>query len=414
MFNLSFFIAKRLYNDKGSKKPVSKLAVNIATLGVGIGLAVMIVTICIVFGFKSEITNKVIGYGADIEVFSINVANTPDSYPINASEAVCKEFRETPGVKLVQKVSNKFGIIKTDVDYKEIILKGLASNYDIQFIKQWLKDGRVPQLNNKEANEIIISQRMASKLNIHTNDKIFAYFFENTVKVRRFKVVGIFSTDMQQFDDNVVYTNIHAVNQLNNWSEDQCSTLEIKIKDFRNLEDSYTEVLHTMHNLKNADGNEYVAYTIKQLYGQIFDWLQLLDLNIWVILALMTLLACLTMISGLLILILEKTSTIGILKAIGAKGMTIRNIFISYAFFIIGRGIVLGYALGIGLSYLQLECKIFTLNPEKYYVSYVPILFNWPVIAALGVATLFICVLTLIGPSFLITSIRPSKAIKFD
>ena len=414
--NFSFFVARRFYIDKEEKKkPVSRLAVNIATWGIGIGLAVMIATICIVLGFKNEISSKVIGFGSDIEIFNISTSDSPESFPINGNTAVCNALLQTKGIKKVQRASNKFGIIKTDADYKGIVFKGIGSDYDTDFLKNYLQQGTIPAYKTgKNENQILISKKVADEMHIKTGDKLFAYFFENSIKVRRFTVCGIYATDMQQFDDNIIYAHLHTINTLNNWTDDQCSTLELKIEDFNQLDDTYSHVLSTVQQLKNTYGDNYAAYTIKQLYAQIFDWLQLLNLNIGVIIVLMAVLACLTMISGLLILILERTATIGILKAIGATNASIRRIFVYYAAFIVTRGIALGYAIGLGAMFVQNYWHIVKLNPEKYYVSSVPVLFNWPVLIGIGIATMVVCIISLIGPSYLVSRILPSRAIKFE
>ena len=307
MSRYTLFIANRLYRDKERREPVSRLATNLATFGIGIGLAVMIVSVCIVLGFKWEISSKVIGFGSDIEILNAQSFSSTESVPIDCSEAVVNEIRHTQGVRSIQRTSRKFGIIKTETDYKGIMFKGIGPEYNAQFIKKNLVEGRFPEYaKEKGQNSIIVSRSVARKMNLKLNDRLFSYFFENSIKVRRFTIVGIFETSMQQFDENVIYTNIYAINQLNKWDDDRCSSLELSVENSEQLDETYTNVLNTIHNLKSADGSEYVVYTVKQLYSQIFDWLKLLDLNIWVIIALMTILSSLTIISGLLILILEK------------------------------------------------------------------------------------------------------------
>ena len=291
----------------------------------------------------------------------------------------------------------------------------LANYYDHTFLGRHITEGKLPvyALGQNE-NEIVISSRLAKEMGLRLGDKVFAYFLEDNVRMRRFHVAGIYNTDMSQFDDNIVLTNLYTVNQLNGWDTYQSSNLELQLNDFAQLDQVYPRVVDVTRDLPAPIGGSYVAYTVKQLYAQIYDWLQLLNLNIWIILGLMIVLASLTMVSGLLILILEKTSTIGILKALGATGRSIRHIFIYYATFIIGRGLILGYALGLGLSFIQYQWHPITLNPEKYYVGHVPILFDWTWIVLLGVGTLVLCVLSLVVPSFVVSNIRPAKAIKFD
>lgn len=413
--NYPFFIARRLYSTKDGKRPVAHLAVRIATLGVAIGLAVMIVTLSIVLGFKNEITEKILGFGAHIEVFNTNASTSPETYPITTDNAVCKQIKDSPGIRSVQRVSSKFGIIKTDEDYKGVMLKGIAEDYDTDFLCSHLVSGQMPAFaKGKNENEIVISKNIADEMRVKQGDKIFTYFIENNMKVRRFHIAAVYSTGMTQFDDNIIVANRYAVNKLNGWSDNQSSELEVKVTDFKKLDETYSELLPRLAGMTDSNGNSYIAYTIRQLYSSIFDWLQLLNLNILVIIILMVCLSSLTIISGLLILILEKTNTIGILKAMGAKGRSIRQVFIYYAVFIVGRGILFGYAAGLGLSYIQYQWHIVALNPEKYYVTYVPILFNWPLLLLLGISTLLVSVIAIIGPSFLIARISPSKAIKLD
>ena len=411
----TLFIARRLYSDKPDRRPVTSLAVRIATVGVGVGLAVMIVSVCIVLGFKHAISEKVSGFAGQIEVYNATSDDSPMSLAIYTSDSVIRALESVPGVKHVQRVSTKFGILKTDQDYKGIVFKGLGPHYDHTFLGRHITEGKLPvyALGQNE-NEIVISSRLAKEMGLRLGDKVFAYFLEDNVRMRRFHVAGIYNTDMSQFDDNIVLTNLYTVNQLNGWDTYQSSNLELQLNDFAQLDQVYPRVVDVTRDLPAPIGGSYVAYTVKQLYAQIYDWLQLLNLNIWIILGLMIVLASLTMVSGLLILILEKTSTIGILKALGATGRSIRHIFIYYATFIIGRGLILGYALGLGLSFIQYQWHPITLNPEKYYVGHVPILFDWTWIVLLGIGTLVLCVLSLVVPSFVVSNIRPAKAIKFD
>ena len=413
--NYPFFIARRLYFSRDGKKPVSHLAVHIATLGVCIGLAVMILTICVVCGFKNEITEKILGFGAHIEVFNTNASSSPETFPINTDASSCQRIKSVTGIESLQRVSSKFGIIKTNEDYKGIMFKGIGEDYNTRFLKQHLVSGSLPKFSkDKNENDILISKSVESEMNLKQGDKVFAYFLENSMRIRRFHIVGIYSTDMSQFDDNVVIANRYAVNRLNKWSDYQSSELEITVTDFNQVDHIYSNLLPKLAGIVDQNGNTYIGYTIKQLYSNIFDWLQLLNLNILVIIILMICLSSLTIISGLLILILEKTNTIGILKAMGAKGQSIRRIFIYYAILIVGRGILFGYAVGLGLSFVQYRWHIISLNPDKYYVGHVPIQFNWLLLILLGIGTLLISIIAIIGPSYVIARIRPTKAIKLD
>ena len=414
MFNYALHIARRLYKDSCNKKPVSQLATNIAVCGIATGLTVMIVSLCVVLGFKNEISSRIIDFGSDIQIMHIHSTSSPESYPINSSKDFVNTLQKILGIEKIERSSNIFGLIKTNTDYKGLYFKGICPENTSTFLKKNIVAGRMPNFSKKEdLNSVLVSQSILHKLNLKLNDKIYTYFFDNSIKVRRFNIIGVFDTNMQQFDDNIIYTNLYTVNQIKKWNENQCSTLEIKIDHKESADKICSDILSAMRSMKNYDTSDLVIYTIKQLYSQIFDWLNLLDLDTLVILVLMTILACLTMTSGLLILILEKTSTIGILKSTGATNGAIRKIFIYYAIFITSRGILWGYVIGLGISFIQYNWHIISMDASKYYVSYVPILFNWPLILILGFSTFTICIVSLLGPSYIITKITPSKAITF-
>ncbi len=413
--NLSFFIARRLYSNKQHDRRVSQLAIQIATIGVTIGLAVMILSVCILLGFKNELTEKVVGFGSHIQILNSKSGASPESFPIVTDRSFVNDIARQEGVTHVQRYSGKIGIVKTDSDFKGILLKGIGEEYDTSFMRRHLIKGAVPHFTRKEhRNDVVISDLIANKMQLKVGDKVYAYFFENTIRMRRFNIAGIYRTNMNQFDENVVIANLYTVNSLNKWRDDQSSGLEIFTDKFPHTEATYDKVLAITRDAIDSDGNTYSAYTIEELYSQIFDWLKLLDLNVWVILGLMACVACITMISGLLILILERSSTIGILKAVGAGDKLVRHIFINYSAFIMARGIVLGNIIGLGLAFLQQRFRIITLDATKYYVDHVPIMFHPALLGIVTVATILICLLAMTGPSYMITRINPVKAIRFD
>lgn len=413
--SLAFFIAKRLYSHRDDTRKVSVPAMRIATLGVATGLAIMIVSVCIVLGFKNEIRSKVIGFGSHIEVLNVYSFNSPESYPIVTDPPFINKIKAVKGIKHVQRYSNKTGILKTDNDFKGIMLKGIGEEYDMGFFEKHLVTGKVPSFSEiKSNNNILISQSIADALGLNVGDKIFAYFFEQSIKMRRFNVCGIYCTNMSQFDNNIVLTDIYTVNRLNNWESRQSSGLELTVNDYDKLNEIDLEVLRTIGGRIDEFGSKYSALTIQELYPQIFDWLNLLDLNVWIILALMSAVAGFTMISGLLILILERTNTIGLLKAMGATNATVRRVFLYFSVFIIGRGLILGNVIGLGFVLLQQHFGLIKLDPATYYVDSVPVLINVWLIFALNIGTLIVSILSLLGPSFLISRIQPAKAIRFD
>lgn len=412
--NVSFLLAKRLYAGGAMRGKVSTPAISIATLGVAIGLATMIISICVVLGFQKKIKEKVIGFGADIEVVNVKSISSTESAPVIADEFMEHNIKSVPGVKSIQRFAIASGILKTERDFKGIQLKGVGGDYDLSFLSQNVVEGKVPNFSElRNSNQIVLSYNVAKELGLKLNDQVYAYFFDKSIKTRRFRVCAIYRTNLEQFDNSIVYADLGTVQQLNGWRDDQCSGYEIKI--FENA--SSSQAVFQMANflkMPDKDGEVCTALSIEELYPQIFDWLGLLDMNVWIILILMVCVGGFTMISGLLILILENTNTIGLLKALGATDLKIRRIFLYFSIFIIGRGLLWGNILGIGLCLIQNYFPFVKLDAETYYVENVPIYFNPILIVALNVVTLLVTVFSLIGPSFLVSHIQPAKSIRYE
>ncbi len=412
--NVSFLLAKRLYAGGAMRGKVSTPAISIATLGVAIGLATMIISICVVLGFQKKIKEKVIGFGADIEVVNVKSISSTESAPVIADEFMEHNIKSVPGVKSIQRFAIASGILKTEGDFKGIQLKGVGADYDLSFLSQNVVEGKVPSFSElRNSNQIVLSYNVAKELGLKLNDQVYAYFFDKSIKTRRFRVCAIYRTNLEQFDNSIVYADLGTVQQLNGWRDDQCSGYEIKI--FENA--SSSQAVFQMANflkMPDKDGEVCTALSIEELYPQIFDWLGLLDMNVWIILILMVCVGGFTMISGLLILILENTNTIGLLKALGATDLKIRRIFLYFSIFIIGRGLLWGNILGIGLCLIQNYFPFVKLDAETYYVENVPIYFNPILIVALNVVTLLVTVFSLIGPSFLVSHIQPAKSIRYE
>src|SRR5574344_2063795 len=385
--NFPLFIAKRIYSDNGDRKKVSRPAIKIATAGVAIGLAVMIVSVCVVLGFKHTIRDKVIGFGNHIQVMNIMAVNNQDSYPISIDDNMVNLLKGIQGVKHVQRYALKQGILKTDKDFLGVVFKGIGPDYDMSFLKQKLKVG----------------------------DRVFAYFIGNDdVRTRRFTISAIYQTNMTKFDQIFCYTDIYSTVKLNEWKEDQCSGAELQVNDFSKLDETENELVRQVNRNVDAYGSTYASQTIIQASPQIFSWLDLLDLNVWVIMALMVCVAGFTMISGLLIIILERTTMIGVMKALGARNNTIRHTFLWFAVFIIGKGMVIGDIVGFGILFLQKYTGLIKLDPTTYYVENVPIEINIPFIILINVATLIVSIFVLIAPSYLISHIHPAKSMHFE
>ena len=414
--NLPLFIARKIYGGKNEGKQVSRPAIRIATAGVAIGLAVMLISVSVVLGFKHTIRDKVIGFGSHIQVGSFMTLQTGDFYPIQMDDSMLTVLKTIPGVKHVQRYAMKQGILKTDHDFLGVIFKGIGAEYDTTFLHQNMRQGHIPRFtDNASSNKILISQSIADKLGVKANDKIYSYFFDkNGVRTRRFTIEGVYQTNLSQYDDITCFTDLYTAVKLNGWEDDQTTGAELTVKDFSQLDDVENLVVKKVNRTLDHYGETYSSKTIRELCPQIFSWLDLLDLNVWIILALMIAVAGVTMISGLLIIILERTVMIGILKALGARNKTIRHTFMWFAAFIIGKGMLIGNIVGLGLISLQQFTGLVKLNPQTYYVNTVPVEYNIPLFISLNIATLLICLFVLIAPSYLISHIHPAKSMRYE
>ena len=414
--NFPLFIARKIYSDKGDKRKVSRPAMQIATLGVAIGLAVMIVTVSVVLGFKHTIRDKVIGFGSHIQLENMMLISTQ----LELTDSATDLLGNMAGVKHIQRFATAQGILKTDSDFLGVAFKGVGEDYDTTFLSEHIIDGKMPLFSStKSGNKLLISKVTADKLQLNAGDRIFAYFITNEgVKARRFTVEGIYQTNMTKFDQALCFTDIYTTRKLNGWdSTSLYSGAEMTVEDIQLLEPIAYDVAQQV-KIINADISDPLetieSKTIHEAYPQIFTWLQLLDLNVWIILVLMVCVAGFTMISGLLIIILERTQMIGILKALGARNKTIRHTFLWFATFIIGRGLLFGNVIGIAIVLLQQHFSIITLDPATYYVKEAPMELNIPVIVALNIATLLTSLFVLIAPSYLISFIRPAKSMRYE
>ena len=369
------FIAKRLYSEQGDKRKVSRPAIHIATAGVAIGLAVMIISVCVVLGFKHTIRDKVIGFGSHIQVADFLTLQQMEQYPIVIDDSMIDVLKHIPDVAHVQRFAMKEGILKTDSDFLGVAFKGVGPEFDSTFIHNNMVEGSIPHFSDSVShNQILISQLMADKPHLKSGQRIFAYFFDNNgVRTRRFTIAGIYQTNLKKYDETIVFTDLYTAVKLNGWESDQASGAELSVNNFDNLDMVESRVISKVKGTVDHYGETYSSATIKELNPQIFQWLDLMDLNVWIILALMLIVAGVTMISGLLIIILERTSMIGILKALGARNKTIRHTFMWFAVFIIGKGMLIGNVLSLGLLALQQAFGIIKLDAQTYYVSTVPV-----------------------------------------
>ena len=415
--HLPLFIAHRIYG-KGAdhRREVSRPAIRIAIIGVSIGLAVMLVTVSVVLGFKHTIRDKVVGFGSHIVIS--NFQSTPGTLPlpISPSDSLLHQLQRAPGVRHIECYAMTQGILKTDSDFLGVAFKGIGNDYDTGFLRQHIVQGTMPDFSsNKSSYKLLVSAMMADKLRLKVGQQLYAYFIKSDdVRARKFTVAAIYETNMSQFDQTLCFTDLPTAVRLNGWEPGQCSGIEVLVDDFDRLSLTADYMVSHVNRTIDRNGAILTSNTVNDLYPNIFSWLSLLDINVWIILALMVCVAGFTMISGLLIIILERTQMIGILKALGMRNATVRHTFLWFATFIIGQGMLLGNIIGIGLILLQQHTNIIHLDPASYYVDTAPMELNIPIILLLNVATLLVSIFVLIAPSFLVSHIHPARSIHYE
>ena len=413
---LPLFIARRINGSEGQRREVSRPAIRIATIGVAIGLAVMIITVSVVFGFKHTIRDKVVGFGSHIQVENYMAQQLSAPVPISISDSLMKVMKQLPGIRHAERYALTQGILKTDDDFLGVAFKGVGSDYDTTFLSEHIVEGEMPKFSDGQSKyPLLISRMMADKLRLKAGEKVYAYFIGNDdVRARKFTITGIYETNMTQFDQSLCFTDYNVPIRLNGWEPDQCSGAELLVDDFDQLDQVAEEVVAKVNRRTDKYGAIITSQTIREAHPHVFQWLELLDINVWIILALMICVAGFTMISGLLIIILERTQMIGILKALGMRNKTVRHTFLWFAAFIIGRGMLVGDIIGVGIVILQQQTGFIHLDPASYYVDTAPMELNIPIIVLLNVVTLLVSLFVLIAPSFLISHIHPARSMRYE
>jgi len=420
--NLSFDIARSVYYNSDADRRISRPAVRIAMLGVAIGIAVMIVSVAVVLGFKHTVRDKVVGFGSHIVVTNFMTLQTTDqSQCINANDSLYRKVSSIKGVRHVERYSQKQGVLKTDGDFLGVVFKGIGEDYDTTFLAKNIVEGRMPQLSMwKSTQQLLLSRIQANRLGLKVGDKVFAYYLsDEDVRARPFTVVGIYQTNLTRYDESICFTDLYTMSRLNGWSVEnknvmEVTGMEVLVNDFDSIDSVEAQMIETINKSQDSDGHYLSSSTVKDQNPQIFSWLDLLDLNVWIILILMVSVSGFTMISGLLIIILERTSMIGLLKALGARNSMVRHTFLWLATFIVLRGLLWGNVLGIGICLLQKWTGLIQLDAATYYVSEVPIEMNWGLVVLLNVATLLLTTLTLVLPSFFVSTIKPAKTMRME
>ncbi len=413
--NLPYFIAKRLIKGKDDQKSFSKPINVIAIVGIALGLAVMIISVAVLTGFKKEIREKIVGFGGNIQIVNYDSNISYETSPIRQGKEFVDKIKELPGVTHIEVFATKAGIISTGEEIQGVVLKGVGSDFDWGYFSKNMVEGVFFTVNDSiRTDEVIISKKISDMLRLKPGDSFNMHFIQDPPRVRRFNVAGIYETSLEEFDEIYVFCDINHIKRLNGWDDDQISGFEIFIDDFDELDRMTLAVRDAVGYSITEEEESYKITNIRLKYPQIFDWLGFQDLNVAIIIVLMLIVAGFNMISGLLILILEKTNMIGILKALGSNDKTIRRTFLYQAAYLIAIGLVWGNLIGIGLALLQSTTGIISLDPTSYYLKSVPINLELTHVLLLNAGTMAIIIAMLLLPSKLISKITPVKAIRYD
>ncbi|MCF2602659.1 ABC transporter permease [Parabacteroides distasonis] len=413
--NVALFIARKIHFSKEGSRQVTPPAVRIAMIGIALGLAVMLLSVAIVIGFKKEVRNKVIGFGSHIQITNFDSNSSYELQPIAVSDTLMAHLDSVVGVRHVERFATKLGILKTAQDFQGIVLKGVDQGYDWTFFQANLKAGRLPDFTAEKAStEVLISRYLADLLGLAVDSTFLTYFVQDEVRARKFQIVGVYETGFIDYDKLFVMADLRQVRRLNGWEADQVGGLEVQVDDYAHLDEVAETLYFDLTERQDRNGNTFYTRSIKELNPMIFNWLEVLDINVVVILVLMLAVAGFTMISGLLIIILERTNMIGMLKALGETNRHIREIFLYVSFFLIGKGMFWGNVIGLACCWLQSHFQVVKLDPAVYYLEAVPIDLGIGTWLLLNVGTLLISMAMMLGPSFLITRIDPAKSIRFE
>ncbi len=413
--NFELFVARKIRTGGIAGKKLSGPVIKVATLGVILGMVVMILSLAIGFGFKREVRDKIIGFGSHIQVLSYDYNSSYESNPITKDSSLLNELKNIPEVKHIQMFATKPGIIKTKDAIQGIVLKGVDKGFDWTFMNEVLVEGQIPVFSDSiRSNDIYISEEIANLLKLEVGDPLRMYFVQDQIRQRKFTITGIYNSHFPEFDKLFALVDLRHIQSLNNWSDNQVSGIEIIIENFTNIDELTNEVYYVTSSRIEENGTMLRAKNIKQVQPQIFGWLDMLDMNVLVILVLIIVVAGFNMVSGLLILIIERTNMIGVFKALGAENWSLRKVFLYLAAYIVGRGLLWGNLIGVGICLLQKYTQLITLDPSNYYLETVPIYLQASHLIILNLGVGLITLLMLLGPSYLVARILPVKAIRFN
>jgi len=413
--SVEFYIAKRIYKAKEENRNVSPPAIQVAIASIAIGLAVMILSVSVVIGFKKEIREKVIGFGSHIQISNYEINHSYEMKPIAINDTLPSYLQKRFHILRIEPFATKPGIIKTADDFQGVVFKGMDEHYQWDFFRSNLIEGTILNIQaDSILPDVLISRTIADKLRLKLGDSFTAYFVQDPPRFRKFHISGIYQTYFSEYDKIFILSDIKQIRKINQWDEDMVSGLELYVQDFNRVNAIADSIYFDLQTQKDRLNNSYLSQSIKQIKPEIFDWLSVLDINVIVILVLILVVAGFSMISGLLIIILERANMIGTLKALGQNNTSIRKIFLYLSGFLIGKGLLWGNILALSLCFIQSYTGIIKLNPDVYYLTKVPIDLSIPAILLINLGTLFVTLIVLIGPSYLVTGISPAKTIRFE
>ncbi len=410
--NFEFFIARRIIASKDYKSSISAPIIKIAITAIALGIIMMLVSIATGVGLQEKIREKVSAFNGDIIItnFDTNFSNDSQN-PISKNQDFYPTFKNIEGIKHVQVAASKGGVIRTETDFEGVVVKGVGDDYNWEYFKDYLTEGALPDFKGDLNEDILISEYLANRLHLKLGDKVTTFFLNDEVsktpRSRGFDIVGIYNSGFQQFDEQFIITDIRHIQRLNKWETDQIGAFEVFVNDF-------DEIISIGAEVYDETSSTLDTQTIRQKYASIFEWLDLFDFNIIMIIGIMILVAGINMITALLVLILERTQMIGILKALGSSNWSVRKVFLYNAMYLIGVGLFWGNVIGIGLLLIQKYGKVFKLNPNTYYVNEAPVYLSLDYILILNAGTFLLCLLMLLIPSFIIAKISPVRAIRFE
>ncbi|TBN05637.1 ABC transporter permease [Hyunsoonleella flava] len=410
--NYEYFIAKRIIGGKAYKSSISAPIIKIGIAAIAIGMVVMMIAIATGIGLQEKIREKVVAFNGHATITNYDSNASQESVvPISKTQEFYPEFKTVDGVKHIQAVATKFGVIRTETDFEGAVLKGVGSDYNWQYFEEYLVEGRIPSFDAKWSEEVLISEYLANRLGFSLGEKFQMYFLKDDTEkppnIISFEIVGIYNSRFQDFDETFLIGNLRHIQRINKWTEDQIGNFEVFIDDYDDIERMGVEIFQNTPSTLNTS-------TINEKFYSIIEWIKIFDKNIYGIIGIMILVAGINMITALLVLILERTQMIGILKALGSSNWSIRKVFLYNASYLVLLGLLWGNILGLGVLFAQKYFKILEMNPDVYYVTEAPVYLNWTYILGLNIGTLLLCLLMLLVPSYIITKISPVKAIRFE